>query len=110
MTNENDYKFRDELSSENETTAIELTGDTVWKGVIYRYTVVGITEDGSLGNPVLKFKYDLIKIPEGYSEDELRNSSGFTSYLGTILNSLILDWVTSSEVDAEIIVEEVDNE
>jgi hypothetical protein len=86
-----DFKFRDEY--QNDTTAIELLTEA-YKGVIYRYTNVGISEQED-GTAKLRFNYEFIDTGK-FKEDKLRTDSYFNEHLGLILNTLILDVVEMS--------------
>jgi hypothetical protein len=105
MLENDDYVFRDELTKENETTAIELIADTIWKGVIYRYTAVTFVEDPDNGKSNMRFGFDIID-PANFTEGELIIDAGFTNYIGTILNSLILDYVSLPDDEGEGIVQD----
>lgn len=92
-----DYRFRDDLTINDETTPIELIGeDSPWVGVIYRYSAANILPpDENNPEAKLQFAFEFINVPDGFVEEELRKDIGFNSYVGNILNSLILDWITS---------------
>lgn len=100
MNNE-DYVLRDDLTNQDDTTAIEIISDTVWKGVIYRYTVVSFVEDPDTGKANLRFGYKIID-PVNFTEEDLMADAGFTNYIGTILNSLILEYVSLPETEEEV--------
>lgn len=87
-----DFKFRDEY--ENDTTAIELLTDA-YKGVIYRYTNVGLKEQED-GTATMRFDYELLD-PGKFKNDKLREDKYFNEHLGLILNTLILDVVEMSQ-------------
>lgn len=86
-----DYRFRDDLVNfKEETVPLEiLTGP--FKGVILRYTRVSIQE-GTV-NAKLRFEYDLLTIPDRFSEAGLRKNKQFEKAIGLILNAMILEVV-----------------
>lgn len=86
-----DFKFRDEYK--NDTTAIELLTEP-YKGVIYRYTNVGLKEQED-GTAVLRFNYEFLESGQ-FKQDKLREDRYFNDHLGLILNTLILDVVEMS--------------
>jgi hypothetical protein len=96
MFENEDYILRDELTGPDETTAIEIASDTIWKGVTYRYTAVTFVEDPETGKANMRFGFNIID-PAGFTEEEIRSDVGFTNYIGTILNSLILEYVSLPE-------------
>jgi hypothetical protein len=104
MFENEDYILRDELTGPDETTAIEIASDTVWKGVIYRYTAVSFVEDPVTGKANMRFGFNIID-PVGFTEGELQADAGFTNYIGTILNSLILEYVSLPE-EEEVVEDE----
>lgn len=87
-----DFKFRDEFK--NDTTAIELL-TTPYKGVIYRYTNVGIREQED-GTATLRFNYEFLDSKK-FNEEKLRDDKYFNEHLGLILNTLIIDVVEMSD-------------
>lgn len=105
MFENDDYIFRDDLTQENETTAIELISDTIWKGVVYRYMSVNFMEDPETGKSTIRFGYDIV-YPVNFTEEELKSDAGFSNYIGTILNALILDYVSLPEEEDEVLVDE----
>jgi hypothetical protein len=44
----------------------------------------------------MRFGFTIIN-PAGFTEEEIRSDVGFTNYIGTILNSLILEYVSLPE-------------
>lgn len=109
MIEQNDFSFRDDLYKPDagDTVPIEiLTGP--YKGVIYRYVRVGISEkDGE--EAVLRFQYDLLEFGN-HTETSIRNDQRFTQHIGIILNHFILELaendVADRENDSEEFVEE----
>ena len=87
-----DFKFRDDLKS--DTTAIELLTEA-YKGVIFRYTNVGLKEQHD-GTAVLQFTYDLLDTGK-FKKEKLRGDRYFQEHLGLILNTLIVDMVEMHE-------------
>jgi len=87
-----DFKFRDDkVKDKKETVPIELlTGP--FKGVILRYTQVSIKENQN-ETATLQFAYDLLKIPNRFSEVGLRKNEKFSTHIGLVLNTLILEAV-----------------
>jgi len=81
-----DFRFNDTFNT--DTAAIELLTEA-YKGVIFRFTEVGIKEQDD-GTAVLKFAYDILKTGE-WKEDKLQGDSFFEQHLGLILNTLLID-------------------
>lgn len=95
-----DYKFRDDMK--HDTVPIELlTGP--YKGVIFRYTDVGIMEQND-ETAKMRFNYDLHGMGD-YTETSLRKDPKFTQHIGIILNGLILEIV---ENDGNVLKEDDD--
>jgi hypothetical protein len=107
MFENEDYILRDDLTGADETTAIEIVSDTIWKGVIYRYDAVSFVEDPNTGKANMRFSFKIIDDLAQFTEDELRADTGFIHYIGTILNALILQYVSIPE---EAFVESEENE
>lgn len=87
-----DYKFRDDMKA--DTVPIELlTGP--YKGVILRYTNVGVKEleDNSA---ILQFGYELHEMGD-HTETKLRKDQQFQEHAGLILNALILESLDAQE-------------
>lgn len=108
MIMNDDYILRDDLTEDDQTVAIEIVSDTIWKGVVYRYTTVSFVEDTITGNANIRFMYDIIDT-RNFDESELKSDSGFVQYIGTILNSLILEYVSLPEDDVVETEEGSDN-
>lgn len=81
-----DFKFRDDMKQ--DTVPIELMLDP-YKGVIYRYTKVGIKENDN-ETATLQFDYELYE-RGNHTETKLRKDKRFTGTLGLILNTIILE-------------------
>lgn len=96
MIENGDFKFRDDMVSQNskDTVPIEiLTGP--FKDVIFRYTKVGVKEQND-GTAVLRFEYDLLNMGD-FTETKLRNEKKFEQHIGILLNYLILESVEKEE-------------
>lgn len=109
MIGQEDYRFRDDLYKPDagDTVPIEiLTGP--YKGVVYRYIRVGVSEKDN-GEAVLKFQYELLELGN-HTETSIRNDQRFTQHIGIILNHFILEIaendVANRENDSEKFVEE----
>lgn len=103
-----DYKFRDDLvNDEKETVAIEITGETPYSGIVYRYTQVMLKEVVEGVEAKLIFGYDLLETKD-FTEVSLRNDEKFQQHLGLILNAMILETleVPADEVTEEMIQED----
>lgn len=88
-----DYIFRDDMK-EYDTVPIEmLTGP--FKGVILRYTQVGVKELED-GTAKLRFQYELYEMGD-FTETALRKDHKFEQHAGLILNSLILESVEAPD-------------
>lgn len=98
MVIDEDYILRDDLTAPDQTTAVEIASDTIWKGITYRYAAVSFLEDKDTGKANMRFTFDIID-PVGFTEEQLRSDVGFVQYIGTILNALILEYVATPEED-----------
>lgn len=81
-----DYRFSNVYNT--DTSAIELLTEA-YKGVIFRYTNVGVKENED-ETATLKFAYEILSSGK-FKEKLLREDRYFQEHLGLILNSLILD-------------------
>ena len=81
-----DYRFSNVYNT--DTSAIELLTEA-YKGVIFRFTNVGVRENQD-ETATLRFSYELLS-PGKFKEELLRQDKYFEQHLGLILNSLILD-------------------
>lgn len=90
MIENGDFRFRDDLYKvdKGETVPIEILLPP-FKGVIIRYTQVGVKEQEN-GTAVLRFAYEVIS-PGEHSELSLRRDKKFEEHLGILLNYLILE-------------------
>lgn len=87
-----DFKFRDDLKT--DTVPIELLTDP-YKGVILRYTNVGIKELED-NTAVLQFGYELYEMGN-HTETKLRKDTKFQEHAGLVLNALILESLDAHE-------------
>ena len=98
-----DYRFRDDLADANspETVPVELLLGK-YRGIIYRYTEVKISEEKD-GTAKLKFGYHILHLPydgdHTPDSDDLQSDHLFNKVAGVILNQLILDSVGIKEDD-----------
>jgi hypothetical protein len=81
-----DFRFSNVYNT--DTSAIELLTEA-YKGVIFRYTDVGVKENDD-DTATLQFAYEILS-PGKFKEDLLRKDQYFEKHLGLILNTLILD-------------------
>jgi hypothetical protein len=110
MIEQQDFRFRDDMveAAAEGTVPIEILTEP-YKGVIFRFTTVGIKELEN-GTAVLRFQYDLLDVGE-FTETTLRNDKRFEQHLGVLLNHLILESAEhelneSRKSDTEEFVEE----
>lgn len=96
-----DFKFRDEFNT--DTSAIELLTEA-YKGVIFRFTNVGVKEQED-GTAVLRFAYDILDSNK-WKEDKLRGDKYFEEHLGLILNTLLIDIAELDNASGESYSEE----
>ena len=82
-----DYRFSNVYTT--DTSAIELLTEA-YKGVIFRYTHVGVKENLEDDSATLKFSYEILS-PGKFKEEKLKEDRYFEQHLGLILNSMILD-------------------
>ena len=92
-----DFRFSNVYNT--DTTAIELLTEA-YKGVIFRFTNVGIKENPEQGEATLRFSYEILS-PGKFKEDLLRKDKYFEGHLGLILNALILDVVEIENANRE---------
>ena len=81
-----DYRFSNVYNT--DTSAIELLTEA-FKGVIFRFTNVGVRENEDQ-TATLRFSYEILSSGK-FKEELLRQDPYFEHHLGLILNSLILD-------------------
>ena len=81
-----DFRFSEVYNT--ETSAIELLTEA-YKGIIYRYTNVGVRENED-DTATLRFAYEILS-PGKFKEDKLREDEYFQQHLGLVLNTLIID-------------------
>jgi hypothetical protein len=81
-----DFRFSNVYNT--DTSAIELLTEA-YKGVIFRFTNVGVKENED-GTATLRFSYELLSTGK-FKEEKLRKDSYFEQHLGLILNTLIID-------------------
>lgn len=110
MIENGDFRFRDDMikDQETETVPIEiLTGP--YKGVILRYTKVGVSELED-GTAKLQFQYELLAMGDN-SETKLRSDNRFETHAGLLLNHLILESIEGqADANREDYSEEPDEE
>lgn len=81
-----DFRFSNVYNT--DTSAIELLTEA-FKGVIFRFTNVGVRENED-ATATLKFSYEILSSGK-FKEELLRQDPYFEHHLGLILNSLIID-------------------
>ena len=81
-----DYRFSNVYNT--DTSAIELLTEA-FKGIIFRFTNVGVRENED-ATATLRFSYEILSSGK-FKEELLRQDPYFEHHLGLILNSLILD-------------------
>lgn len=96
-----DFRFNNVYNT--DTSAIELLTDA-YKGVIFRFTNVGVRENDD-GTATLRFSYEILS-PGKFKEEKLREDQYFEQHLGLILNTLILDIAELESADRESYTEE----
>jgi hypothetical protein len=96
-----DYQFSNVYNT--DTSAIELLTEA-YKGVIFRFTNVGVRENDD-GTATLRFSYEILS-PGKFKEEKLRDDQYFEQHLGLILNTLILDIAELESADRESYTEE----
>lgn len=89
-----DFRFSNVYNT--DTSAIELLTEA-YKGVIFRFTQVGVRENEDQ-TATLRFAYEILS-PGKFKEDLLRKDEYFEKHLGLILNTLILD---IAEIDGAV--------
>ena len=109
MIEQKDFRFRDDMykPEAGDTVPVEiLTGP--YKGVIYRYVRIGVTEKED-GEAVLRFQFELLEMGD-HTETSLRNDQRFTNHIGIILNHFILELAESEVANRKDDIEELDQE
>lgn len=81
-----DFRFSNVYNT--DTSAIELLTEA-YKGVIFRFTNVGVRENDN-STATLRFAYEILS-PGKFKEELLRQDKYFEQHLGLILNTLIID-------------------
>jgi hypothetical protein len=81
-----DFRFSNVYNT--DTSAIELLTEA-YKGVIFRFTNVGVRENVD-ETATLRFSYEILSSGK-FKEDKLREDKYFEQHLGLILNTLIID-------------------
>lgn len=81
-----DFQFSNVYNT--DTSAIELLTEA-FKGVIFRFTNVGVRENED-ATATLRFSYEILSSGK-FKEELLRQDPYFEYHLGLILNTLILD-------------------
>lgn len=82
-----DFRFSNVYNT--DTSAIEILTEA-YKGIIFRFTNVGIKEAVDESSATLRFTYEILS-PGKFKEELLRKDEYFERHLGLILNSLIID-------------------
>ncbi len=96
-----DFQFNNVYNT--DTSAIELL-TAAYKGVIFRFTNVGVSENDD-ETATLRFSYEILS-PGKFKEDKLREDEYFEQHLGLILNTLILDIAELDGANRESYTEE----
>lgn len=91
-----DFKFRDDMKA--DTVPIEFLTDP-YKGVILRYTNVGVKELEN-NTAILQFGYELYEMGD-HTETKLRKDQRFQEHAGLVLNALILETLDAQEAEKE---------
>ena len=91
-----DFRFNNVYNT--DTSAIELLTEA-YKGVIFRFTNVGVRENDD-GTATLRFSYEILSLGK-FKEEKLREDQYFEQHLGLILNTLILDIAELESADRE---------
>jgi hypothetical protein len=92
-----DFKFRDDIKA--DTAPIEILTEP-YKGVILRYTKVGVKEQEEDDTLLLQFEYDLLEMGE-HTETKLRRDVNFQEFSGLILKTLLLESLDAEEKQKE---------
>lgn len=101
-----DFRFSNVYNT--DTSAIELLTEA-YKGIIFRFTNVGIRENPDQSSATLRFSYELLSTGK-FKEELLRQDEYFEKHLGLILNALILDIAELDGADRESYIEEPNQE
>lgn len=81
-----DYRFKDTIKA--DTVPVEILSGP-YKGIVLRYTKVAVQEQENETAKML-FDYELYETGD-FSELTLRRDAKFSTHIGLILNSLILE-------------------
>jgi methionyl-tRNA formyltransferase len=92
---EADYRFVEKNAE--ETSYVQLTGDTPWKGTVFQYgnLRVLVPETDNVENATLSFSYNIIDTP--LREEVLQVDKAFKNYLGAVLEHLLTDAFETGE-------------
>jgi methionyl-tRNA formyltransferase len=92
---EADYRFVEKNTE--ETSYVQLTGDTPWKGTVFQYgnLRVLVPETDNVENATLSFSYNIIDTP--LREEVLQADKAFKNYLGAVLEHLLTDAFETGE-------------
>lgn len=92
---EADYRFVEKNAE--ETSYVQLTGDTPWKGTVFQYgnLRVLVPETDNVENATLSFSYNIIDTP--LREEVLQADKAFKNYLGAVLEHLLTDAFETGE-------------
>jgi hypothetical protein len=90
-----DYRFVEKNAE--ETSYVQLTGDTPWKGTVFQYgnLRVLVPETDNVENATLSFSYNIIDTP--LREEVLQVDKAFKNYLGAVLEHLLTDAFETGE-------------
>jgi len=93
---ESDYRFVEK--DPNETSYVQLTGDTPWNGTVLQYgnlKVIAPENDEDASDATLSFSYRIIDTP--LREEVLQEDKSFKNYLGAVLEHILTDALETGE-------------
>ena len=92
---QDDYRFVEK--DPNETSYVQLMGDTPWKGTVFQYGNLRVLapETDDVENATLSFSYRIIDTP--LREEVLQTDRSFKNYLGAVLEHILTDALETGE-------------
>lgn len=89
-----DYRFVEK--DPNETSYVQLTGDTPWSGTVFQYGNLRlVAPEENEGMATLSFSYKIIDTP--LREEVLEVDTSFKNYLGAVLQHILTDALETGE-------------
>lgn len=90
-----DYRFVEK--EPNESSYVQLTGDTPWMGTVFQYGNLRLLapETDDVEDATLSFSYRIIDTP--LREEVLQDDPSFKNYVGAVLEHILTDALETGE-------------